>query len=92
MENNKNEISKIHIKQRALNNELKCRGATMQLLYSLAVGGVLSEPFRSWAVGFKTEEGEDLKKYNDVIQDISESILGFHDDVKSYGHIMCDDE
>lgn len=77
-----------NLKERVKNNELNCDAGAKTILYSLAECGVLKDVFSNWASGAEPTEGEDLKKYNDAIFQISESILMFNDDIKDGGQIL----
>ncbi len=73
---------------RAKNNELNCQAGAGQILYSLAIHGLLNEPYRSWATGLAPTEGKDLEMYNKALLDVSESIVMFNDEIKEGGKIQ----
>lgn len=73
---------------RAKANDKNCLNGAGQIFYSLANYGIIAEPFRSWAAGEAPDGDEDqIKKYNDAMIDIGESIIMFNDEINKDGQI-----
>jgi hypothetical protein len=84
--------NKVSLNERAKLSTKNVTQGAEQLIYSLAMEGILAEPYRSWITGAEPDKkSPEYTKYIKAIEETAGNILLFHEEIAEHGKVLGND-